>query len=559
MGLATCSWDGHLLEVNRTFGEILGRDPASLVGSSFAALTMGEDRGGERELIEQLRSGTVDRFSVETRLVHAEGRVVWVAVTVSSVHDADGGPGYMIGMIEDITERRALREQMAFAAVHDQLTGLPNRTHFMDRLDRTLRRAQLDRRSVALLFLDLDRFKLVNDGLGHEAGDRLLQRVAQRLQHAVRPTDLLARFGGDEFTVLCEAGTEAEARDVADRLQRAMRRPVGEDDHEQFVTLSIGIALSSPATVSGAELLQRADVAMYRAKEQGPSRVAVYCADDELATVRNLRTSNELHRALDRDEFVLHYQPFVDLTDLRTVGCEALVRWRHPTRGLLGPGEFIPQAESSGLIVPLGTWVLREACRQGAEWTARRERDGLDTGRCNVSVNVAPLQLADPDFPAVVEAAVAEAGFCADQLWLEITEGAILRDPAAAVEVLGELRAIGTHLSIDDFGTGYSSLSYLKQLPVEILKIDRSFVAQIEEDLDDMAIVRAVLALGDSLGLAVIAEGIERPGQADQLTALGCHFAQGFLYGRPLPAEVLGSYPADDLGAWSTEGEALGA
>jgi EAL domain-containing protein (putative c-di-GMP-specific phosphodiesterase class I) len=289
---------------------------------------------------------------------------------------------------------------------------------------------------------------------------------------------------------------------------------------------------------------------MYRAKDLGPARIALYSEDDELPTAEGLRITNELHRALERSEFVLHYQPIVDLHDLRLVGMEALVRWQHPTRGLLGPVEFIPLAEESGLIVPLGTWVLREACRQAGVWAVKRGGADQDNSRLNMSINVAARQLADPAFPELVAAAIDDSGFWADHVWLEITEGAILSDPVAAVVTLGRLRDLGVQLSIDDFGTGYSSLSYLKQLPVETLKIDRSFIDQLDEDPDDKAIVRAVIALGDSLGLAVIAEGIERSSQADELTALGCHLAQGFLYGRPMSPAAIGSFPNDDLVGW---------
>ncbi len=550
MGIAVSSLDGGLIRVNAAYAKILGYRPEELVGKTLQEITHPDDWTDCSTHMAAAVAGDVEAYTVEKRYVRADGHIVWASVGASCVRDRAGEPLYLIAQIEDITERHALRDKLAYAAVHDQLTGLPNRTMFMDRLERLIVRAERRGRHVALMFLDLDRFKLINDGLGHDAGDRLLQRVALRLQASLRAGDVLARFGGDEFTLLCEVASEEEAVEIARRLGVAMDRPLTEANHEQFISLSVGIALSSSETTHPTALLRNADVAMYRAKDLGPARIALYSEDDELPTVEGLRITNELHRALERSEFVLHYQPIVDLHDLRLVGMEALVRWQHPTRGLLAPGEFIPLAEDSGLIVPLGTWVLREACRQAAVWAVERAGADQDNGRLNISINVAARQLADPEFPELVAAAIEDSGFWADHVWLEITEGAILSDPVAAVVTLGRLRDLGVQLSIDDFGTGYSSLSYLKQLPVETLKIDRSFIDQLDEDPDDKAIVRAVIALGDSLGMAVIAEGIERSSQADELTALGCHLAQGFLYGRPMSPAAIGSFPDDDLVGW---------
>ncbi len=550
MGIGLSSMEGVLIRVNRAYADILGYRPEDLEGMSQGEVAHPDDREENAAHIQSVICGDADSYSLETRCLHADGHVLWLSVGASCIRDRSGEPIYMIGQIEDVTERRALREQLAHAAVHDQLTGLPNRSMFMERLNLMLVRAERGGRQVALMFLDLDRFKLINDGLGHDAGDRLLLRVAGRLEGALRPGDLLARFGGDEFTALCEVETEAEALEVAERLKAPLDQPLAESNHEQFVSLSIGIALSGRGGMSATSLLRNADVAMYRAKDVGPARVAIYREDDELPRLHTLKTSNELHRALERQEFELHYQPVVDLRDLGLVGMEALVRWQHPVRGLLAPGEFISLAEECGLIVPLGTWVMREACRQAAVWAAERAKELQDNGRLNISINVSAQQLADPQFPDLVAGAIEDSGFWADHVWLEITEGAILSDPVAVVGVLGRIRELGVHFSIDDFGTGYSSLSYLKQLPVETLKIDRSFVDQVDQDPDDMAIVRAVIALGDSLGLSVIAEGIERPGQAAQLTSLGCHLAQGFLYGRPISPAAIGLFPGDDLAEW---------
>jgi diguanylate cyclase (GGDEF)-like protein/PAS domain S-box-containing protein len=550
IGIALCSVDGTLLGVNRSYAAIFGAVPDEMKGRRVLDLTHPDDREATQAHLDALLAGDVDRCTLEKRYWPPGGREVWVSVSASCARDRAGRPLYLIAQVEDITERRALREQLAHEAVHDQLTGLPNRVMFMDRLERSLLDFSRGGRPVALMFLDLDRFKLINDGLGHDAGDRLLQRVGERLQDGLRTGDLLARFGGDEFTVLCQVDNSEEALRIARRLKAAMDPPLVGPDGEQFVDVSIGIALARSGTTDASTLLRQADVAMYRAKERVSEHIAVYSAGDQLLTVNSLQMSNDLHHALERLEFEMHYQPFVDLHTLTLVGLEALIRWRHPVRGMLLPGDFIPAAEDSGLIVPIGRWVIREACRQAAKWARERELVHQDGHRLNVAVNVSAKQLADPLFQPSLSEALEESGFGSDQLWLEVTEGIILHDPDAAAAAMRELRNLGVHIAIDDFGTGYSSLSYLKRLPVEILKIDRSFIDQLDQDPDDRAIVRAIMALGDSLGLAVIAEGVERSSQAAELSSLGCNVAQGFLYGRPLPPSSIGECPTDDLTGW---------
>jgi diguanylate cyclase (GGDEF)-like protein/PAS domain S-box-containing protein len=552
IGISRLGVDGRLLEVNRAYGEIMGFDPHEMVGMSLFDLTHPDDLAATSAALSRLAAGEEERSTFEKRYLRSDGTVVWVAVNGSIVRDTQGAPLFLIGQIEDITERRALREQLALVAVTDPLTGLPNRKLFMEHLDLAIERAESNGRHVALMFLDLDRFKLVNDGIGHDAGDRLLKRVGRRLQGALRQGDLLARFGGDEFTVLCEVADEEEVLEVIGRLRRTMATPVCEADFEQFVSLSIGVALSTSQTMLSSLLLRSADIAMYQAKRSGPGRYRIFdlLHDDDAG--RSLRTSNELHRAIQESQLVLHYQPLVDIDRLTLIGTEALVRWEHPTRGLLPPSEFIDLAEECGLMVDLGAWVLREACRQGTAWAAARSSFDLRTAVPAMSVNISPAQLAEPGFADLVTTILNETGFPADRLWLEITEGALLRDPAAAIAILRALRELGIHLSIDDFGTGYSSLSYLKRLPVEALKIDRSFVEHLETDPDDRAIVEAVVALGRALGLEVVAEGIEHPGQAIALSARGCHIAQGFLYGRPADPRVIGALLPRSISDWDT-------
>jgi len=552
IGMAISDLEGRIIRANRALGDIIGRSAADLEGTVSTDLTHPDDRESTITEIQRLLSTDSVGFQIEKRYIHhGDGREVWVSVSVSCVRDGQERPVYLIGQIEDITERRALRERLAYAAIHDPLTQLPNRELFMDRLEVALRRAERARHEVTVMFLDLDRFKLINDSLGHDVGDQVLRAVAERLSGAMRSSDTLARFGGDEFTILCEdVGNDSDALEVAERLVASMGQPLSLESGEVFVSLSVGIALSRAAE-SAALVLRNADIAMYRAKARGPSRIEIYRDDDERNVVSRLRTSNELHRAIERDELELHYQPFVDLKTETLVGMEALVRWQHPTRGLLLPQEFIPLAEDSGMIVALGEWIVNEACRQTVEWFELRRGSGLDNNRLNMSVNVSAVQLADTRFPTQVAEAIASSGIDPDRLWLEITESALMTDADEAVLVLQEFRKLGIHVEIDDFGTGYSSLSYLQRFPVECLKIDRSFVNDLDKRSDNAAIVRAIIGLGESLGLSIIAEGVERQAQAERLKVLGCTLAQGYLYSRPLPARLLEPYPTDDLSSWS--------
>jgi diguanylate cyclase (GGDEF)-like protein/PAS domain S-box-containing protein len=550
IGMALADLDGVVLRANPAMGRILGRDGGDLPGHNIDAFTHPDDRDLSNFEMARLAYSDSESYRIEQRYLHADGHDVWASLNVSCVRDHGENPLYFIVQVEDVTESRALRERLAQAAIHDPLTSLPNRELFMDRLETSLNLAARDRRQVVVMFLDLDRFKLINDSLGHDVGDEILRAVADRLRSVMRASDTLARFGGDEFTVLCpENHDEKAAFRVAERLVGVMEDPIVLPSGEIFVSLSVGMALSSGDTVSGAMLLRNADVAMYQAKDRGPARIEVYREANESHVISRLRTSNELHRALERDELELHYQPIVDLHTETLVAMEALVRWRHPTRGLLSPREFIPLAEDSGLIAPVGAWVLNEACQQIAEWTDRADSEE-EAARLNIAVNISALQLGEPGFPRQVADALESSGVLADRLWLEITESALMRDPDDAVLVLQALRDLGLHLEIDDFGTGYSSLSYLQRFPVETLKIDRSFVDGMDRNSESVAIVRAIMSLGKSLGLSVIAEGVERTAEAAKLKALGCHLAQGYLYGSPLPASALGYFPAGDLSSW---------
>ncbi|MGI9645411.1 MAG: putative bifunctional diguanylate cyclase/phosphodiesterase, partial [Ilumatobacteraceae bacterium] len=446
----------------------------------------------------------------------------------------EDGVSLAITHIQDITEQRMAAERLSHAATHDALTELPNRVSIVARLDELLATAAVD--EVAVLFIDLDNFKVVNDSLGHRAGDDLLRQVAQRFRGVMREGDVLARFGGDEFVVFVNGvdGSSIDPSVVADRLRAAAQSPVEVDGRELVVTASIGFAVNSERGLTADDLLRDADAAMYRAKSAGRDRVEAFTHETRAASVEAFETNADLRRALERGEIVPYFQPIVELGTGHVVSFEVLARWLHPERGLLVPNQFVPTIESSGLMGELGERILRDALAQLAQWRAT----GVPFAECSVSVNVSTKQLVDDRFRDVVSEALAESGVDADSLWLEITETSLMHDSKVAARALRELRGLGLHLAVDDFGTGYSSLTYLKRFPVEAIKVDRSFVVGLGLESADTSIVEAVVRLGHSLGLTVVAEGIETPLQLGQLRALGCDRWQGYLFGRPRTAQI---------------------
>ena len=532
MALSTAP-GGVLIDVNESLIHMLGRSREDLIGRTVEEISHPEDRQRNNSLLRRAADHEVDSYRMEKRYVRGDGGVVWARTWVSIMDDGEGG-SLAISHIEDVTEQRHNAERLEWAATHDGLTGLPNRFRFLERLGAYLEHSEPG--SIAVLFIDIDNFKVINDSLGHDAGDQLLQAMSERLRSVVRDRDMLGRFGGDEFIVMLrDVSGSYSPFDVAEQLRAEIAQPLVIAGAELFVTASIGITISDREGVTTTEMLRDADAAMYRAKARGRDCVEMFAPGSHDATVLTLRTTNELRRGLERGEIVPYYQPIVQLGNGHLVGFEVLARWRHPERGLLGPDQFLPMAEETGLIGEVGAAVLRSSLAQLGQWRNSSQR----FTDLSISVNVSVRQLMSSQLVDVVADALAEAGVSAGALWLEITETALMADVKAATVALRELRSLGLHLAVDDFGTGYSSLTYLKRFPVEAIKVDRTFVNGLGIDQEDSTIVEAVVNLGHSLGLSVVAEGVETPLQLSRLREIGCDRGQGYLFGRPRPAELV--------------------
>ena len=519
--------DSTAMFVSPASRSVLGIEPEELVGTRFVDTLLPRDVPMFIRMLAASREGDQP---VILRTRHADGRELVLEGTLTNLMAEAAVRGWVL-TVRDVTDRQVLQQELSYQAFHDSLTGLANRQLFTDRLTHALRRRNGATEPLAVLILDLDDFKHVNDSLGHGIGDRLLVAVAERISGAIREGDTAARLGGDEFAILMEDASIELAHEVAQRLLEALAVPVAVDEHLHSVRASIGMAEAMPGAATGEETLRNADVAMYWAKDRGKSTVAVYEAGLHAEALERMALRGELQRAIREDQLTLHYQPTVDLGSQRITGFEALVRWDHPTRGLLPPLEFIPVAEQSGLIVPLGSWVLETACKAGAGMQS-------DWHQPTMAVNIAAQQLAKPDFVDEVVDVLRRTGMPAERLVLEITENVLLDDMVGTIASLARLRDRGIRVAIDDFGTGYSSLSYLDQLPVDVLKVDKSFVDKVCAGTSDTSLVEAIITMSHSMRLTTIAEGVEQPEQAAWLKHARCSLGQGYLWSRPVELDA---------------------
>ena len=530
-GMLISDKNNIIVAINPAFSAITGYAPEEIVGKTPKILSSGRhDKAFYHALWQALETQGMWQGEIWDRRKNGEVYAEWL--TINTVKNPRGEVTHYIAIFSDITERKAQAERVEYMATHDTLTGLPNRALFSELLNKSLADARRANEHVAVLFLDLDRFKIVNDTLGHGVGDLLLDTVADRLRAATRAGDIVARQGGDEFIIaLPRLATQQDAALIADKIGNALNHPCILAGHELHISTSIGIALFPEDGADATTLLKNADAALYRAKAMGRNNFQFFTADMNSNTAERLALENALRRALERQELSLHYQPQVDLPSGRIVGAEALLRWQHPEWGIVSPARFMPIAEESGLINAIGAWVLTEACREAQSWSAPNDYS-------SVAVNLSAVQLRQLDLVNLVEAALTETGLAPARLELELTENTIMRDTAATRSAFEALHALGVKFAIDDFGTGYSSLTYLRQLPIDKLKIDRSFVADIPQSADASAIAATIVRMGASLGLQTIAEGVETQEQYDWLAHAGCHQAQGYLIAKPMPAEA---------------------
>ena len=504
-----------------------------------------EDRIGFRSALSAHLDGRTEHFEHEHRLITKDGSELWVLCRGLAIRDEEGQASRIAGSLSDISLRKRAEAQLVHDALHDSLTTLPNRALFMDRLDLALKRfARNEERLFAVLFFDLDRFKTINDSLGHVVGDELLRHVARRVEKFLRPGDTLARLGGDEFAILINDVTESyHATHVADRVHELLQEEFMVNGNEVYTSASVGIALSTAEYERPEEILRDADLAMYRAKTSGHSTYEVFDSAMHESALALHRLETDLRRGVDGNEFALHYQPIVSLETSRILGFEALLRWNHPQWGLVNPDYFIDVAEETGLIVPIGWWVLHESARQARIW---QEMFPMDPP-FSMSVNVSGKLIIQPDMAEQMATVLEQSQLSPDTLRLEITESAIMSHAGDALLGLRSLRNMGVQLHVDDFGTGYSSLSYLQRFAYDSLKIDRSFVSSIDAQRGDSVIVGAIIALGESLGIKVIAEGVETLKQLEALRSMRCPEAQGFWFSKPLDQTGIGALMADSL------------
>lgn len=525
--------DGICTYASPTSEKVLGYHPEELIGKPVFHFFHPDDLKSKRRFFTKLLDKPKD--SVCYRVRRKDDSYIWLETTSKAIIDNESGETIeVVAVSRDITERKESEERLLYLANYDSLTGLPNRALFRDRLRRSVARAQRNESKVALFFIDLDRFKTINDSLGHHAGDQLLRSVSRRLKQYARKGDTIARLGGDEFTIILEGIKDPEdASIVADKILELMTPSFKLDGHQVVVSPSIGITLFPDDADNMRSLLKNADTAMYRAKDKGGNCFQFYTADMNAKAYEYLVLENDLRHALEREEFILYYQPQIDLHTQNIIGVEALLRWQHPERGLLNPEEFIPFAEETGLVEPIGQWVLEKACKEAKQWQSQ----GLPAVR--VAVNLSMRQFVAKNFVGRVADILKETNLPAQYLELEITERFLAHDVNQAEEILRDLHNLGVQLSVDDFGTGYSSLSYLKRYPLNTLKIDKSFVQDVSGENDGGVIVEAIIAMGQSLKLNVIAEGVETEEQICFLRGQGCDWVQGYFFSRPLSSTAI--------------------
>ena len=566
--IASTSWgivvsDPHqpncpVVFVNPAFTRITGYSATEMIGKNCQIF---QGRETNPETVQQIHEAIAAEqpFTCTILNYRRDGEPFWNELTLDPIFDDQGNLVHYIGIQRDVTaqkqaaEQKQAEERLLYEVFYDSLTELPNRVLLLERLRKIVQAAQQGRDALyGLLFVDLDRFKVINDSLGQMLGDRLLVAIAERLASCLRPGDTLARLGGDEFVILLENAKNADvATRIADRIQRELLQPFRVGNHEIFTAASIGIALSTLPYDHPEDLLRDANIAMHRAKDQGRARYEIFHPMMYTNAVALLQLETDLRRAIERNEIELHYQPIISLRNQRVSGFEALLRWRHPVRGWISPLEFVPIAEQTGLIVPIGAWVLQEACRQMEAW----QRDFGDANRLlTVNVNLSSKQFT-PELADQISQVLEETGLNPCQLKLEITESLLMENAESAIERLTELRQLGVQLAIDDFGTGYSSLSYLHRLPIDTLKVDRSFIQRIDSDGEQLAIVRTIITLAWNLGMEVVAEGAETAKQVAQLKALHCEYAQGYFFSRPLDTMTAEQYLINEVAAAAAEKE----
>jgi diguanylate cyclase (GGDEF)-like protein/PAS domain S-box-containing protein len=554
VGMVLVAADGRIVEANASLARMLGRTEPELTGMDIGQMFHPDDRAALRTEMRRILDGDETTFATELRAMHSQGVDVWVSLN-GSIFTAKAPLSHcLILQLQDITARRRAEARLQHIAYHDDLTDLANRNYFIEQLTRAIAIVRRHReRRFGVLFLDFDRFKVVNDSLGHSAGDNLLVELARRMQAFLRPKDLIARLGGDEFAILVEdMNADREVVKLAERLQEMLADPVYLNGVAVSTSASIGITTSALGYESPDQVMRDTDIAMYRAKAQGKGRYAIFDSALHAEVTAQLWLEGELRRAVSQARLDLAYQPVFELQTRRLTGFEVLARWTHPEKGAIPPAQFIRVAEETGLIISLGNWVLDTACRQLGRWA-----ELAGEGRAlTVHVNVSGVQLVQPDFPARVQRAIVAAKIEPGQLVIELTESVLIEKLTVARPHLDSLRDLGVRVSIDDFGTGYSSFSMLHELPINVIKIDRSFIARLGADDNGQEVVRAILTLGHTLDKTMIAEGIETEAQLQRLIEMRCERGQGFLLGRPAPADEAGLIIRAAVGAPGTEGQA---